>query len=139
MSKYLTNNFSIINLHKKPSLSTEVVTQMIYGESFSILKETKKWLKIKIKEDGYKGYIKNKKFLSFLKATHKIHALKAKVYRFPNFRKKIYELPFCSKIKVIDRNSSFLRFSKGWISKKDVVPVNHKEKKLFRTLLLQNI
>jgi cell wall-associated NlpC family hydrolase len=135
MSKYLTNNFSIINLHKKPSLSTEVVTQMIYGESFSILKETKKWLKIKIKEDGYKGYIKNKKFLSFSKATHKIHALKAKIYKFPNFRKKIYELPFCSKIKVIDRNSNFLRFSKGWISKKDVVPVNHKEKNLFRKVL----
>ena len=38
---------------------------MIYGESFSILKKTKKWLKIKIKEDGYKGYIKNKKFLGF--------------------------------------------------------------------------
>jgi len=55
MTKYLTNNFSIINLYKKSSSNTEVVTQMIYGESFSILKKTKKWLKIKIKEDGYKG------------------------------------------------------------------------------------
>ena len=65
MNKYLTNNFSIIDLYKKPSSKTEVVTQMIYGESFSVLRKTKKWLKIKIKEDGYKGYIKNKKFLFF--------------------------------------------------------------------------
>ena len=33
---------------------------MIYGDSFSVIKKTKKWLKIKIKEDGYKGYIKIK-------------------------------------------------------------------------------
>ena len=66
MNKYLTNNFSIINLYKKPSSNSEVVTQMIYGESFSVLRKTKKWLKIKIKEDGYKGYIKNRKFLNFL-------------------------------------------------------------------------
>ena len=35
---------------------------MIYGESFSIFRKNKKWLKNKIKEDGYKGYIKNKNF-----------------------------------------------------------------------------
>ena len=51
MAKYFTNNFSIINLYKKPSLKSEIVTQMIYGESFSITKKSKKWLKIKIKED----------------------------------------------------------------------------------------
>ena len=57
MTKYSTNNFSIINLHKKASIKSEIVTQMIYGESFSISKKTKKWLKIKIKEDDYKGYV----------------------------------------------------------------------------------
>ena len=62
MAKYLTNNFSVINIHKKPSLKSEVVTQMIYGDRFSIFKRSRKWLKIKIKEDGYNGYIKNKKF-----------------------------------------------------------------------------
>ena len=50
MTKYLTNNFSIINLHKKPSTKSEIVTQMIYGDSFTLTKKTKKWLKVKIKE-----------------------------------------------------------------------------------------
>ena len=59
MTKYFTNNFSIINLYKKPSVKSEVVTQMLFGESFSISKKSKKWLKVKIKEDGYKGFIKN--------------------------------------------------------------------------------
>ena len=55
MTKYFSNNFSVINLHKKPSSKSEVVTQMIFGDSFIVSKKTKKWLKVRIKEDGYKG------------------------------------------------------------------------------------
>ena len=87
MTKYFTNNLSVINLYKNPSKKSEVVTQLIFGESFSISKKTKNWLRIKIKEDGYKGFIQNKKFSSFLKPTHKIHVLKAKVYKFSNKKK----------------------------------------------------
>ena len=62
MSKFFTNSYPLINLHKKMSLKSEIVTQMIYGESFSILKRSLKWLKIKILEDNYKGYVKRKNF-----------------------------------------------------------------------------
>ena len=72
MTKYFTNNFSIINLHKNPSTKSEIVTQMIYGESFSILKKSKKWLKVKIKDYNYKGYLKNRNFSSYFKPTHKV-------------------------------------------------------------------
>ena len=50
MTKYFTNNFSVINLYKKPSLKSEIVTQMIYGESFSISKSQKNGLKLKLKK-----------------------------------------------------------------------------------------
>ena len=134
MSKYLTNNFSVINLHKKPSSKSEIVTQMIFGDSFSISKKTKKWLKVKIKEDGYKGYVKNKNFSNFLKPTHKINVLKAKIYKSPNKRKKITEMSFGSKIKVIDNKNKFFKFSKGWISENNVKPISFKEKKPFRNI-----
>ena len=55
MTKYFTNNFALINLHKKPSVRSEVVTQMLFGDSFLVSKKTKNWLKVKIKEDSYKG------------------------------------------------------------------------------------
>ena len=135
MTKYLTNNFSILNLYKKPSIKSEIVTQMIFGDSFSISKRNKKWLKIKIMEDGYKGFIKNKDFPSFLKPTHKINILKSKVYKFPNKRKKVYEISFGSKIKVIENKKNFLRFSKGWINKNDVKPIDYKEKNLLEKYL----
>ena len=140
MTKYLTNNFAVINLHKRPSSKSEIITQMIYGDSFSISKKTRKWLKVKIKEDNYKGYVQNKNFSNFLQPTHKINILKAKVYKFPNKRKKTNEISFGSKIKVIDNKARFFRFSKGWISKNDVKPISYKEKDPFRKIsIFKNI
>ena len=133
MTKYFTNNFSIINIYKKPSIKSEIVTQMIYGDSFSISKKSKKWLKIKIKEDNYKGYIKNKKYSNFSKPTHKVNTLKAKIFKLPNKIKKS-EITFGSKIKVIDYSSKFLKFSNGWIKKDDVKPISYKEKNPFRKI-----
>ncbi len=140
MTKYFTNIYPITNLHKKPSTKSEVVTQMIYGDSFAISNKAKKWLKVKIKEDGYKGYIRNKNFSNFLKPTHKINVLKAKVYKFCNKQKKINEISFGSKIRVINSKSKFFRFSKGWINKEDVKPISYKEKNPFKKInIFKNI
>ena len=136
MTKYFTNNLSLINLYKKPSKKSEVITQMIFGESFSISKKTKNWLRVKIKEDGYKGFIQNKKFSNFLKPTHKIHVLKAKIYKFPNKKKILNELSFGSKIKVTENKGKFFKFSKGWISKNEVKKNSFKEKDPFKKIVI---
>ena len=135
MIKYFTNNFPIINLYKKPNKKSEVVTQMIYGESFSVSKKTKKWFKISIKEDDYKGYIQKKNFSKYIRPTHKVNALKAKIYKLPN-KNKIKELPFGSKIKVINSKKNFCKFCKGWINKKDIKPVSFKQKDPFQKITL---
>ena len=140
MTKYLTNIYPIINLHKKPSTKSEIVTQMIYGDSFTISNKARRWLKVKIKEDGYKGYIKKKNFSNFLKPTHKINILKAKVYKFSNKKKKITEISFGSKIKVINSKFKFFKFLKGWIKKKDVKPISYREKNPFKKIsIFKNI
>ena len=140
MTKYLTNNLSVVNLFKKPSKKSEIVTQMIFGESFSILKKTSRWLKIKIKEDGYRGYVLNKNFSKFLKPSHKVSILKAKVYKLPNKRKKFNIIPFGSKIKVLDKKNKFLKFSKGWINQNDVKLISYVEKNPFKKInIFKNI
>ena len=53
MKKLYLNNYSETNLYKRKSTKSEVVTQMIYGDSFSIIKKFKKWLLIRVKEDNY--------------------------------------------------------------------------------------
>ena len=140
MSKFFTNTFSIINVYKKAFVKSEVVTQIIYGESFSVLKKNKKWLKIKIKEDNYKGYIRNKNFISNVIPTHKIKVLNTKIYKFPSKQNKVSELTFGSKIKVVSKKFKFLRFEKGWVNQNDVVPITYKEKNIFKKIsIFKNI
>ena len=140
MIKYFTNTFPITNLYKKPSIKSEVVTQMIYGESFLISRKKNKWLKIKIKEDNYKGYIQKKNYLKYLKPTHKINKLNAKIYKFSNKKIKINELTFGSKIRVTNKKSQFYKFAKGWIDKRDVSIMSFKEKNYFKKInIFKNI
>ena len=134
MTKYFTNNFSVINLYKKQSIKSEIVTQIIYGESFSIFQKNKRWIKIKIKEDNYKGYIQRKNYSEYLKPTHKINKLKAKIYKTPNKLIKIDELSFGSKIKVVDKKNQFYKFAKGWINKNDIDIISFKEKNYFKKI-----
>ena len=134
MTKYFTNNLPIINLYKKPSVNSEIVTQMIYGDSFLVSEKTKNWTKIKIIDDGYKGYIKRRRFCNFLKSSHKVSVLKANIYRLPNKQKKISQLTFNSKIKVLGIKNDFFKFEKGWINKRDVMPILFKEKNSFKKI-----
>ena len=140
MPKYFTNTFSIVNLYKKPSSKSETVTQMIYGDSFTIIKRNNKWLKIKIKEDNYVGFIKNRNYKNYLKPTHKISKLNAKIYKLPNKRKKINVFTFGSKIRVVDKQFKFLKFDKGWISQSETKPLSYKESNPFKQInIFRNI
>ena len=136
MTNYLTNSYPIINIYKKPSIKSEIVTQMIYGDSFSVLSKTNKLLKIKVREDNYKGFILKKNYKNYLKPTHKIDKLKASIYKYPSKKRFSYFLPFGSKIKVLRKYSNFLKFDKGWISKNEVKLLSYKEKRPFKKIMI---
>jgi len=140
MTRYYTNMITVLNVYKKPSKKSEVTSQMIYGDSFSIIKKTTRWIKIKTREDNYYGYVQNKDYSKYLKPTHKIGVLNAKIYKFPNRTKKINELSFNSKIKVTERKNNFLKFSKGWVYQNQVKPVKYKDKNPFKRInIFKNI
>ena len=66
-----------------------------------------------------------------------MNILKSKIFKFPNKRYKINELPFGSKIKVTESKEKFLRFAKGWIRKDDVKPIAYKQKPFKKYLFLK--
>jgi hypothetical protein len=134
MNKVFSNNYPIINLYKKPSSKSEVVTQMIYGEAFKVIFKSTKWIKIKIKEDNYMGYVKKRKFISYLKPTHKVFSLFANIYKKPNFKNKIGKLPYAAKISVDKINSKFVKFQNKWIEVKNIKPLNFKNKDIFKDI-----
>ena len=134
MRHKFTNNFSEVNVYKKQSKNSEIVSQIIYGQNFKVLKKTKKWLKICIQDDGYKGFIFNRKYSKETKPTHKISVLEANIYKEASKRKKIGKLTFGSRIRAKLKKKRFTKFDNKWIETKNLKPFNFKERNIFRNL-----
>jgi len=129
------NNILVINVYKKKSVKSEIVTQLLYGDTFKRLKKFGSWVKIKNDTDNYKGYIKNKNFPPNHKNTHKIHKLYAGLYFKPNLKNKIKKkISFGSKVKIIEKKNSFYKFDNLWIKKKDLKKINYKTKNIFKNI-----
>jgi cell wall-associated NlpC family hydrolase len=54
---------SIIPLRSDASDASEIVNQILFGETFEVLEKTEKWSKIKLSHDGYEGWISNKQYM----------------------------------------------------------------------------
>ena len=52
----------VIPMRKKSSDKSEMINQVLFGESFKILKKTKNWTYIKLNHDNYEGWIDNKQY-----------------------------------------------------------------------------
>ena len=133
---YFIGNFT--NIYSKPSKSSEVASQIIYGEKFKILSRNKEWLKIKTLFDNYGGYIKNRQYIRKIKQNYKVSNLKAKIFKKPKLGTKSW-LSFGSKLSAIDETDSYIKIQKNkWIKKKDIKKINYKEKnfvKIFQKFL----
>ena len=130
------NYYSIypcINIYERPITNSKISSQIIYGEKFKVLRKIKNFLKIRTSYDRYIGYIKNKNFIKKFKPTHKVKALKTRVYKSKNF------LPFSSEIEIINKKKNYVMFGKNkWINQKDITLINKKEKnfsKIFKSYL----
>ena len=124
------------NIYKKPSVFSEVTSQILYGEKFKILSKNKNWIRIKVLFDKYIGYIENKNYTDSYKPTHKVSILKPSI--FDKLKKKTkYFLPFSSKVLIIQENKNFIEFEKNrWIKKKDIKRIDYIEKDYIKILKL---
>ena len=92
MKNSFGNNLPIVNLYKNKSLKSGIDTQLLYGDNFKVIKKHSGWKKIRIKKDGYIGYIKNKKFSRTIKPNFKVSVLKARLFSKPSLKKKIKKI-----------------------------------------------
>ncbi|TCK69454.1 SH3 domain-containing protein [Winogradskyella wandonensis] len=56
-------NLGIVPMRLEPSDTSELVSQVLYGETFKVLEKRKKWSRIRISYDKYEGWIDNKQYL----------------------------------------------------------------------------
>jgi gamma-D-glutamyl-L-lysine dipeptidyl-peptidase len=126
------NNFSVLNIYKKKNLKSEIVTQILYGDTFKILEKSNSWIKIKNDIDNYKGYIKNKKYPHNHKNTHKVFTLSANLYSKPkNSAKTKKKLSFSSKVSVTRKKNGFYKFDGFWIKQNTLKKIHYKNKNFF--------
>ena len=67
-------NLSTVPLRASATDSSEMLSQVLFGETFEIIEEEKEWSKIRLSFDNYEGFIDNKQFTKitsdvFLKLT----------------------------------------------------------------------
>ena len=80
----MKNNFfnkSVANIYSKPKLNSEINSQILYGEKFTILSKKKNWVKIRTSFDNYTGFIKDGEFNKSFKPKSKINKLKSKIFK----------------------------------------------------------
>ncbi len=136
----MISTYPVLNIYEKSSLKSKISSQILFGEKFKILNDKKGWLKVKTSYDKYIGFIKKRKFFKDRKITHKISSLNANLYTKPSeYYLTKAKLPFCSTISVTDTNNNFYKFEKYWIKKKDVVPINYKQKIFNNIKIFKNI
>lgn len=56
-------NLNIVPVRWEPIDSSEMVTQLLFGDHFKVLEKRKKWSKIRIAFDQYEGWVDNKQYL----------------------------------------------------------------------------
>ena len=134
----MQNNFffldSFSNIYKKPSITSEVTSQIIYGEKFKILSKSKNWIKIKTLFDNYKGFIKNSNYTDKFNPNYKISTIKARIFKKPGIRTNNW-LPFASRLSVLEKNKNYIKIEKKkWVKKTDIKKFNYKEKNFVKIL-----
>ena len=130
----MINNIAILNIYKKKNISSELISQLVYGEKFTILMKYNKWLKIKTDYDGYIGFIKKKDYQENFNNTHKVFRLKSNVYseHYGKFKFTGIQLPFNSRLKIFDKKRNYVKFSENkWLHKRDIKNIGHKVKKYY--------
>ena len=140
----MKNNFfksPVGNINSKPSINSDVISQILYGEKFEILSKKKNWFKIKTNFDNYVGYIKKNKFKQNFKPTHKVYELKSRIFKRTNskFLPTNSFLSFASGISIKNIKNNFIEFEKNkWIKINDTKKIDHYENdfiKIFKLFL----
>ena len=68
--RYGISHLSIVPLRLEPNDTSEMVSQVLYGDFFKVLEQRKKWSKIRLAYDKYEGWIDNKQYLEVSEAVY---------------------------------------------------------------------
>lgn len=117
--KYGICILSVVPLRSEPSDKSEIISQLLFGESFLILEELEKWTKIKCLWDDYEAWIDNKQFINNVEENDALSCLRSQVVIDPvaeldiNHFRSFLSIASTINIEVLNKysNSANLRFN----------------------------
>jgi len=65
------NALSIVPLRNEPTDTSELISQVIYGDFFKVIEKRKKWVKIRLAFDKYEGWIDVKQYFEISEEQYK--------------------------------------------------------------------
>lgn len=68
--KYGICHLGVIPLRAEKSHKSELISQILYGETFKVIEERKDWLKVRIHWDGYEGWVVKRQVTLIEKETY---------------------------------------------------------------------
>lgn len=114
-------------LRPRPDTTAEMLTELLYGEVFTVYDETEGWAWGQAEADGYVGYVPAAGLdRPGPKATHRVTALMSHLYTTPDFRAPpVSGLPMGAQLAVTgDAESAYLPVSGGYVPVQHVAPLS---------------
>ncbi|WP_340076426.1 C40 family peptidase [Leptobacterium sp. I13] len=69
---YGISSLSVIPMRIEPSDTSELISQILYGEFFKVLEQRKKWSRVRNAFDNYEGWVDNKQFSLITQSEYEI-------------------------------------------------------------------
>ena len=121
-------NSSIVNVHSKPSLKSELESEALYGEKINLIESYKNWDYVLLKSDGSEGWIQKNYGLPFSN-THKVNTLITNVKSEAQVKSTdLHFLLYNSKVNVTEIIDNWAKIKLNSIKKGNFfgfVPLNH--------------
>ena len=123
-------NLSIVPLRLEPTDTSELVSQVLYGDYFKILEQRKAWSKIRLGFDKYEGWVDTKQYIEITKeqynlVRHELPILSTDLVEFvQDSNNQLYPIPFGASLNGLsilnhthDGNTVNEQFSKAHVLK----------------------
>lgn len=78
--EYGISQITLIAVRAEPGERSEMVTQILFGETYTILETSKKWLKIRLDDDNYEGWIDSKQNTNITREQYELIKSKPRHY-----------------------------------------------------------
>ena len=107
-------NLGIVPIRSEASDKSEMVSQLLFGDTFKIIETTPKWTKIVTTFDTYEGWIDNKQFQNITENQHQLlenseSILNGELIDFISYEtNQLMPIPLGSSLNFLDVNRFFI-------------------------------